>query len=204
MFYEAVITDEAGKGRQRSVLCHFANCQTLRWDVWHLVAGDGIRPLQADEDVAEEQIAYYESNVGHLERDQRLVEKKIVASRGNKRRREFLIRWQGWSSQHDSWEPARNELVDSLLQDFDGAEGDATDDADHLQHQLGEAADARDDRPRGGARRDAEQEAEGVDIMKKRKRHARARAAGARAAELLGGRQDGVRGRHLQGHHPAR
>ena len=55
---------------------------------------------------------------GHIEEDVWEVE-EIVDVRVRKKRKEYRVRWEGWVAKDDTWEPAKDILDRSLIDDFE-------------------------------------------------------------------------------------
>ncbi|XP_064634001.1 chromo domain-containing protein cec-1-like isoform X2 [Lineus longissimus] len=53
--------------------------------------------------------------------DKIFIADKILKRRTRKGRSEYLVKWQGWSSRHNTWEPEKNILDPSLIGDFENS-----------------------------------------------------------------------------------
>ena len=54
-----------------------------------------------------------------LDGDRVFAAERLLQSRTRKGKTEYLVKWKGWSTKHNTWEPAENILDDRLIQEFD-------------------------------------------------------------------------------------
>ena len=53
----------------------------------------------------------------------RLVATRVVSAGGGRRRRQFRVRWEGWSEEHDTWEDEAHILDEQLIDELKRAVG---------------------------------------------------------------------------------
>ena len=110
-WYPADVVAERGEGELREVQVHFLGFSKSQ-DEWIGAASGKLVPL------------------GQETPDTYLVE-RILRKRRRGGRVEYFVRWEGYGTEDDSWEPADN-VSDDLIEDFETA--DAREEGSGVQH----------------------------------------------------------------------
>jgi hypothetical protein len=51
--------------------------------------------------------------------DQVYAAERLLQIRTRRGRQEYLVKWKGWSTKHNTWEPVENILDERLIQEFE-------------------------------------------------------------------------------------
>ena len=109
-----VVRKRVREDGQEELQWKWSGRKTARPNAWKAASDPMIRALPSS-------ISYmksWNSKQGHVGRD-RWIAASLLAEEGEGDSRRFLVRWRGWSSAYDSWEPAAHIIDAQLIEAFE-------------------------------------------------------------------------------------